>query len=60
MLLIDWKPLRASYTPLSSNDLSIVKEMKIGFVCISKCSVECYKYKFDISELTKPQLKYKS
>lgn len=28
--LIDWNLLRASYTPLSSNDQGIVKEMKIG------------------------------
>ena len=28
--LIDWKPLRASYTQYSSNDYIIVKEMKIG------------------------------
>lgn len=28
--LIDWNSLRASYTPCSSNDYIIVKEMKIG------------------------------
>jgi uncharacterized membrane protein (UPF0182 family) len=29
-LLIDWKPLRALYTLLHRNDVSIVKEIKIG------------------------------
>jgi hypothetical protein len=28
--LIDWNTLRALYTPLHSNDVSIVKEIKIG------------------------------
>ena len=28
--LIDWKLLRALYTPLYSNEISIVKETKIG------------------------------
>ena len=28
--LIDWDTLRALYTPLHSNDVSIVKEIKIG------------------------------
>lgn len=28
--LIDWKPLRALYTPYNSDDYSIVKEIKIG------------------------------
>lgn len=30
MPLIDWKLLRASYTPIHSDDVCIVKEMKIG------------------------------
>ncbi len=29
-MLTDWNPLRALYTPLHSNDVSIVKEIKIG------------------------------
>jgi len=28
--LIDWKPLRALYTPYNSNDCNIVKEIRIG------------------------------
>ena len=30
MHLIDWNSLRALHTPYSSNDYSIVKEVKIG------------------------------
>lgn len=41
--------------------INICKSSVLSFLSyIGECPVECYKYKFNISELNKPQPKYKS